>query len=62
MTIIAALLICVVIAVSMPKVQDYHTDLGHINYQLSRIADNLVRIAEGLARIAERMDKEDGQG
>ena len=50
----AALLICVVISVSMPKVQDYHTDLGNINYQLSRIADNL-------ARIAERMGKSDGQ-
>lgn len=46
MTITAALLICVVIAVSMPKVKDYHTDLGNINYQLSRIADNLARIAE----------------
>ena len=54
MIITAALLICVVIAVSMPKVQDYHTDLGNINYQLSRIAD-------GLAKIAERMGKADEQ-
>lgn len=55
MTIItAALLICVVIAVSMPKVQDYRRELDNINYRLSQIADNL-------ARIAERMDKADGQ-
>lgn len=56
MTIMAAaLLICVVIAVSMPKTQDYHTDLNNINYRLSQIAD-------GLARIAERMDKSDERG
>ena len=54
MTITAALLICVVIAVSMPKTQDHHTDLDNINYRLSKIA-------EYLARIAERMDKADGQ-
>ena len=52
--IVAALLICVVIAVSMPKAQDYHKDLDNINYRLSVIAENL-------ARIAERMDKADGQ-
>ncbi len=62
MTIMAAaLLICVVIAVSMPKVHDYHTDLGNINYRLSMIENNLARIADNLARIAERMDKADGQ-
>jgi len=54
MTITAALLICVVIALSMPKVHDYHKDLDNINYRLSQIAD-------GLARIAERMDKADDQ-
>lgn len=41
--------------------KDYHTDLGNINYQPSRIADNLARIAERLARIEERMDKADEQ-
>lgn len=47
MTIItAALLICVVIAVSMPKAQDYHRDLDNINYRLSQIADNLAKLAE----------------
>ena len=51
MTIItAALLICVVIAVSMPKTQDYHTDLNNINYRLSQIADYL-------ARLGDKMDK-----
>ena len=51
MTIItAALLICVVIAVSMPKTQDYHTDLNNINYRLSQIADYI-------ARLGDKMDK-----
>ena len=61
MTIItAALLICVVIAVSMPKTQDYHTDLNNINYRLSRIDGELARIADSLARIAEKMGDSDG--
>ena len=55
MTIIAAaLLICVVIAVSMPQAQNYHTDIDNINYQLSRIANNL-------AKLAEKMGDSDGQ-
>ena len=54
MTITAALLICVVIAVSMPKVQDYRRELDNINYRLSMIA-------ESLTRIAERLGKSDGQ-
>lgn len=61
MTITAALLICVVIAVSMPNVQDYRRELDNINYRLSRIDGELSRIADSLARIAERMDKADGR-
>jgi len=47
MTIItAALLICVVIAVSMPTVHDYSMELRNISHQLSRIANNLAELAE----------------
>lgn len=53
MTITAALLICVVIAVSMPKVQDYHRDLDNINYRLSKIANVLERIAERMGKADE---------
>jgi hypothetical protein len=50
----AAALIAVVIAISMPTVQDYSMELRNISHQLSRIADNL-------AWIAERMGEADGQ-
>ena len=50
MTITAALLICVVIAVSMPKVQDYRRELDNINYRLSQIAEYLARIAESMGK------------
>ncbi len=52
--IVAALLICVVIAVSMPKTQDYSMELRNISHQLSRIANNL-------ASLAEKMGDSDGQ-
>ena len=47
MTIItAAALIAVVIAISMPTVQDYSVELRNISHQLSRIANNLASLAE----------------
>ena len=42
----AAALIAVVIAISMPTVQDYSMELRNISHQLSRIADNLASLEE----------------
>ena len=42
----AAALIAVVIAISMPTVQDYSMELRNISHQLSRIANNLATLAE----------------
>ena len=50
----AAALIAVVIAISMPTVQDYSMELRNISHQLSRIANNL-------ATLAEKMGESDGQ-
>ena len=42
----AAALIAVVVAISMPTVQDYSVELRNISHQLSRIANNLATLAE----------------
>ena len=41
--ILAASIIAVAMAWSVPQTYDYHTDLRNIEYQLSRIADALSR-------------------
>lgn len=41
--VVAASIIAVAMAWSVPHTYDYHTDLRNIEYQLSRIADALNR-------------------
>ena len=42
----AAALVGVIIAISMPNVQDYSMELRSISHQLSRIANNLASLEE----------------